>query len=119
MRCRKAMKFAPARKFGDFFTENGHQRQYFMKFCKNDIFMRGALASFSASPVGRMLHFIDLWHHLNVFDLYQISATKKNLHISRKSKITDRKISSPFRTIDRKITLGAVLLYKHSALRVI
>ena len=81
--------------------------------------MHGALLGFPASPVSRMLHFIDLWHHLNVFDLYQIFATKKNLHISRKSKITDRKIPSPFRTIDRKITPGVVLLYKHSALRVI
>ena len=81
--------------------------------------MHGASPGFPASPIGRMLHFIDLWHHLNVFDLQKIPVAETNVQVSRKSTMNNRKISSPCRTIDRKITLGAVLLYTHSALRVI
>ena len=44
---------------------------------------------------------------------------EKELAHFEKIKITERKIPSSFRTIDRKITLGVVLLYKHGALRVI
>ena len=62
---REAMKFAPAKKICDFFSENGHQLQYFMKFWKIDIFMRGGLASFSDFPVGRVLHLNDPGHHHN------------------------------------------------------
>ena len=68
-RRREAMKFAPARKFGNFVIESGHQRQYFMKFCKIDIFMHDGLSSFSEFPVGRMLHLIDPGHHHNSIDL--------------------------------------------------
>ena len=81
--------------------------------------MHGLLDSFPASPVGRMLHLIDLWHHLNVFDLQKIPVAETNVQVSSKSTMNDRKIPSPCRPIDRKITLGVVLLYKHSALRVI
>jgi len=117
-RRREAMKFAPARKFGEFFIENGHQLQYFMKFCKIDIFMRGALASFSASPVGRMLRSIDPGHHRNQMKLQQIRVRNATVHVSRNSRLNDRKISTPWRPIVRKFTLGSVLLYKLAALRV-
>jgi len=42
------MKFAPARKFGDFFIENGHQLQYFMNFFKIDIFKKSLVTGFLA-----------------------------------------------------------------------
>ena len=93
-RRREAMKFAPARKFGDFSIENGHQRQYFMKFCKINIFMRGALASFSASPVGRMLHLIDPGHHRNQMNLEKIPVRDATVHSSRNSRLNDRKLST-------------------------
>ena len=117
-RRREAMKFAPASKFGDFFIENDQQLQYFMEFCKIDIFMRGGSASFSASPVGRMLHLIDPGHHHNQMNLEKIRIRDASVHVSRNSRLNDRKISTPWRPIVRKFTLGPVLLYKPTALRV-
>ena len=117
-RRREAMKFAPARKFGDFFIENGHQLQYFMKFCKIDIFMRGGLHSFSASLHNRMLHLIDPGHHHNQMNPQKIRVRDATVHVSRNSRLNDRKLPTPWRPIVRKFTLGSVFLYKLTALRV-
>ena len=48
--------------------------------------MHGALDNFPASHVSRMLHFSDLWHHLNVFECRKIPVLQTTLHISSKSK---------------------------------
>ena len=72
--------------------------------------------SFPASPVGRMFHFIDFWHYLNVFECRQILLT--DVQVSKTSMRKQRKQPSPDRPFDRKTTLGVVLVYKHGALRV-
>ena len=42
----------------------------------------------------------------------KIRVRDATVHVSRNSRLNDRKISTPCRPIDRKATLGPVLLYK-------
>ena len=74
--------------------------------------MRGGFVSFLASLHNRMLHLIDPKHHHNKIDLQKIRVRDATVHVSRNSRLNDRKISTPCRPIDRKTTLGSVLLYK-------
>ena len=100
------------RKFIENYTFRRHQRQYFIKISKNTICMHGGLHSFSASPVGRMLWFLDLWVYLNPIDLQKIHVVKTNVHNSRKLKKTTQIASLQWRAFVRKIPPALVLLYK-------
>ena len=115
----------------EFFTEppqtehNSPKFQIFNIFrsCKNcagkSTFQHGGFSSFSNFPVGRMLHLIDPGHHHNIIDLQKIRVRGATVHVSRNSMLNDRELSTPCRPIDRKATLGLVLLYKLTALRII
>ena len=83
-----------------------------MKILKNSIRMHGGLHSFSASPVGRMLWFLDLWVHLNPIDLEKIPVVETIVQVSRKSKKTNQIPSSPWRAFVPKNALAPVLLCK-------
>ena len=48
------------RNFIEFDRQTAHQLQLFMKFSKIQLSMHGASPAFPASPVGRMLHLMDL-----------------------------------------------------------
>ena len=52
--------------FIEFDSQTVSQLQFFMNYSKIRIFMHGDSNNFPAPPVGRMLHFIDLWQNLNV-----------------------------------------------------
>ena len=83
-----------------------------MKILKNSIRMHGGLASVSASPVGRMLWFLDLWVHLNQIDSEKISVVETIVQVSRKPKKTDQIPSPPWRAIVPKNVFAPVLLCK-------
>ena len=70
-------------KFIENHTFSCHQRQYLIKTLKSSIRMHWSLASFSASPVGRMLWFPDLWVYLNPIDLEKKPVVKTNVHLLR------------------------------------
>ena len=66
----------------------------------------------------QMLYLIDLWHHRNIFELGKIPDRNAIVHDSKNPAICDRKIWIPWPAFVRKNPLMPVLLYKHSALRV-
>ena len=87
------MKFAPAKQFHSILWPNRPLASIFHGIFKIRLSMHGALLSFPASPVGRMLHFSDLWHHLDVFENRKIPVLQTTLHISSKSTKCNRKVT--------------------------
>ena len=112
------MKFAPAKKNHRISCPNGSPALVFHEIFRNRCFMKNRCSTITPSPAIHLLHFIDLWHHRNVFGLQKILLAQTNVHDSINPTICDQKISIACRAFVRKITLALVLLYKHSALRV-
>ena len=66
----------------------------------------------------QMLYLMDLWHHLNIFEFGKIPDRNAIVHDSKNPTICDRKVPIAWPAFVRKNALVPVLLYKHSALRV-
>ena len=80
--------------------------------------MKNRWSTITTLPAIQLLHFIDLWHHRNVFELQKILIAQTNVHASKIPTICDQNTPMPWRAFVRKNALVPVLLYKHSALRV-
>ena len=74
--------------------------------------MKNRWSTITHSPAIHLLHFIDLWHHRNVFELQKILISQTNVHVSRNPTICDQKLPMPWRAFVRKNALVPVLLYK-------
>ena len=74
--------------------------------------MKNNWCSITPSPAIHLLHFIDLWHHRNVFELQKILLAQTNVHVSRNPTICDQKVPTACRAFVRKNALVPVLLYK-------
>ena len=74
--------------------------------------MKNRWSTITHSPAIHLLHFIDLWHHRDVFELQQISIAQTNVHVSRNPTRCDQKLPMPWRAFVRKNVLVPVLLYK-------
>ena len=105
-------------KSSNFMPKQSTSVSFFTEIFKNRCFMKNRWSTITPSPAIHLLHFIDLWHHRNVFELQKILIAQTNVHVSRNQTICDQKISIACRAFVRKITPALVLLYKHSALRV-
>ena len=106
------MKFAPAKKNHRISCPNCSPAQVFHEIFKNRCFMKNRWSTITPSPAIHLLHFIDLWHHRNVFELQKILLTQTNVHVSRNPTICDQKVPTACRAFVRKIALALVLLYK-------
>ena len=52
----------------------------FHEISKNLCFMKNGCCSITPSPAIHLLHFNDLWHHRNVFELQKMQVAQTNVH---------------------------------------
>ena len=67
--------------------------------------MHGGLLSLSASPQDRLLNFVDPWHHLNLFDLHQIFATRDENERAHFEKIDDNRPKNIITISDNRLQI--------------